>query len=82
VQTERQGPAGPVRLPLGGEDSPAAFFFSCRWRRGARCTANAKPLRAVFLPPRLAALRHSEGCTSLRCWERRGRRCCCWCGRR
>jgi len=28
VQTERQGPAGPVRLPLGGRGSPAALFFS------------------------------------------------------
>jgi len=25
AQTERQGPAGPVRLLLGGEGSPAAF---------------------------------------------------------
>jgi predicted DNA-binding antitoxin AbrB/MazE fold protein len=26
AQTERRGDAGPVRLLLGGEDSPAAFF--------------------------------------------------------
>jgi hypothetical protein len=26
AQTERRGKAGPVRLLLGGEDSPAAFL--------------------------------------------------------